>query len=199
MGRLYDDEDYETESLLKEISDSLGRQISDELRKENTSYNRNIQNRDIYNRDIQNNRNIERNRTIQREQTSSSMRGTAYTAGSTATGSSDVAGSTIKVTKKNQSDNKKKIFVTLGVVIVSLLLVVVLLGNYVLDQLNYEDGNVILDEEGNEIQVEDFVPSDKDVINILLIKSVALWAPTCPYPYGARETWGATQLQERFA
>ena len=174
MGRLYDDEDYETESLLKEISDSLGRQISDELRKENTSYNRNIQNRDIYNRDIQNNRNIERNRTIQREQTSSSMRGTAYTAGSTATGSSDVAGSTIKVTKKSQSDNKKKIFVTLGAVIVSLLLVVVLVGNYVLDQLNYEDGSIILDEEGNEIVVEDFVPSNKEVINILLIGEEAM-------------------------
>lgn len=136
MGRLYDDEDYETESLLKEISDSLGKQISDELKKGNTSY--------------------------------------AYTTGNGSTGSTEL-GNSIKVTKtKQQSSNKKKIFAAIGAVVVSLLLVVVFLGNYVLDQLNYENGNMFVDEEGNEIQIEDFVPSDKDVINILLIGEEAM-------------------------
>ena len=38
MGRLYDDEDYETENLLREISDNLGKQISGELNRDNISY-----------------------------------------------------------------------------------------------------------------------------------------------------------------
>ncbi len=152
MGRLYDD-DYETESLLKEISDSLGKQISDELEKDNISYNR----------------------TNQRERNYSSVNGNVYGTGNAATGNGSLAGSSIKVTKtKQQSVDKKKIFVALGAVVISLLLVVVLLGNYVLDQLNYENGDVFVDEEGNEIQVEDFVPSDKDVINILLIGEEAM-------------------------
>jgi len=153
MGRLYNDEDYETENLLKEISDSLGKQITDELEKDNISYDR-------YN---------------QRERNNSSASGNVYGTGSSATGNGTVTGSGIKVTKtKRQSVDKKKIFAVLGAVVISLLLVVVFLGNYVLDQLNYENGDIFVDEDGNEIQVEDFVPSDKDVINILLIGEEAM-------------------------
>ena len=163
MGRLYDDEDYETENLLREISDNLGKQISDELGKDSTSYNRN-------------NRNIQSDRTvIQREQIDDLVRRNNYpTVESLLSGNNVVMETTIKGTNKKPSDEKKKLFVALGAVLVGLLLVVVLLGNYVLDQLNYEDGSVILDEEGNEIQVEDFVPSDKNVINILLIGEEAM-------------------------
>ena len=163
MGRLYDDEDYETENLLREISDNLGKQISDELGKDSTSYNRN-------------NRNVQSNRTeIQRERVEDLVRRNNYpTVESLLSGNNVVMETTIKGTNKKPSDEKKKLFVALGAVLVGLLLVVVLLGNYVLDQLNYEDGSVILDEEGNEIQVEDFVPSDKNVINILLIGEEAM-------------------------
>ena len=151
MGRMYDDEDYETENLLKEISDSLGRQISDELEKNKTSYNgygergRNGVSAGGYAQGTENNN-----------------------------GMNAGTGSAIKVTKTQKQSSKKKVFMAIGAVVVSLLLVVVFLGNYVLDQLNYENGDLILDENGNEIQVEDFVPSDKDVINILLIGEEAM-------------------------
>ena len=150
MGRLYDDEDYETENLLKEISDNLGKQISNELNRDNISYNRNIQSNRA---------------TVQREQMEDLVRRNNYPTVESLLSASNNGGAenTIKGSNKKPSSEKKKIFVAVGAMLVGLLLLVVLLGNYVLDQLNYEDGSIILDEEGNEIQVEDFVPSDKNV------------------------------------
>lgn len=161
MGRLYDDEDYETENLLKEISDNLGKQISNELNRDNISYNRNIQSNRA---------------TVQREQMEDLVRRNNYPTVESLLSASNNGGAenTIKGSNKKPSSEKKKIFVAVGAMLVGLLLLVVLLGNYVLDQLNYEDGSIILDEEGNEIQVEDFVPSDKNVINILLIGEEAM-------------------------
>ncbi len=147
MGRLYDDEDYETESLLKEISDSLGKQISDELEKDTISYDRNDQ------RGITN---------------------------SVAGGNESISGATRSSTKGNtttgqkSSQNKKKAMKIAGIVMIAAILAIVLLGNYILDQINYEEGNVVVDEEGNETVIEDIVPSDKDIINILLIGEEAM-------------------------
>lgn len=147
MGRLYDDEDYETESLLKEISDSLGKQISDELEKDTISYDRNDQ-RGIKNSVAGGNESI-----------------------SGATGSSTKGNTT---TGQKSSQNKKKAMKIAGIVMIAAILAIVLLGNYILDQINYEEGNVVVDEEGNETVIEDIVPSDKDIINILLIGEEAM-------------------------
>ena len=148
MGRLYDDEDYETDTLLREISHSLGKQISEELDKDDDTISY-------------------RSRSTQRGNEKNGRAGTTdYATGSR-------SGYSVPVEEEKKWDTKRILKIA-GVVLVTLVLAVVLIGNYVLDQLNYEDGDVVVDEEGNEIVIDDIVPSSKDIINILLIGEEAM-------------------------
>lgn len=144
MSRLYDEDDYETEGLLKEISSNLGKQISEELDKDIIFFDENDR---------------------RRSQTASRAAGNV----------NNRSGMSAKpAAGQKQGMNKKKIAGIAAIVVAALLLTVVLVGNYFLNRINYEDGDIIVDEEGNETVVSDIVPSDKDIINILLIGEEAM-------------------------
>ncbi len=168
MGRLYDDDDYETENLLNEINSNLGRQISDELDKKN---NRNSYYNKGSEQSIQRNTGrstINRNTSTERYSNKDDYLNKDI----------DMDRDSYIGSESNRGGKKgtiKKVLIIVGAIAAALVLAIVFLSNYVLDQINYEpDETVIIDSDGKETVIEDIVPSSKDIINILLIGEEAM-------------------------